>query len=52
MIYPFSHECQWSGPYYVWSSNQVDEAPPPDCKPVWECSICGASKPAQTEERK
>lgn len=39
--YPFNHECQWRGPFYIWSSNKVELAPPPDCEPVECCCICG-----------
>lgn len=46
MFYPFNHECQWRGPFYTWASNQVDEAPPKDCKPVYICGICGAQAAA------
>lgn len=44
LFYPFNHEHQWRGPFYIWSSNQVDEKPPADCRPVWTCCICGARK--------
>lgn len=49
LMYPFNHECVWRGPFYVWSSNQVDMEPPPDCKPVYTCCICGAQRPAHTD---
>jgi hypothetical protein len=48
MNYPFNHECQWRGPFYIWSSNQVDEAPPKECQPVYTCCICGAQSPGGT----
>lgn len=47
-FYPFNHECQWRGPFYIWSSNKVDYEPPKDCKPVYTCCICGAQQPAST----
>ena len=46
MMYPFNHECQWNGPFYFWTSNQTDEAPPKWCKPVYACRICGAQQSA------
>lgn len=54
MMYPFNHECQPRGPFYIWSSNQVDEAPPPGLKPVYTCCICGAQceAPSQEEPRR
>ena len=49
MFYPFNHECQWRGPFYIWASNQVDEAPPKDCRPVYTCCICSAQLPASSD---
>lgn len=46
MLYPFHHECQWRGPFYIWSSNQVGMEPPKDCKPVYTCGICGVQRAA------
>ena len=42
--YPLNHDCLWRGPFYIWTSGQTDAAPPPDCKPVYACCICGARK--------
>ena len=50
LMYPFNHECVWTGPWYIWSSNQVDEAPPPGCEPVYLCEICGAQRPMSTPQ--
>ena len=53
MFYPLNHECEWRGPFYTWSSNQVDEAPPPGCKPIYICRICSAQSPLPDgDERK
>lgn len=49
-MYPFNHECVWRGPFYIWASNQIDEAPPKDCKPVYACCICGAQQAAQPRD--
>ena len=46
LLYPFNHECQWRGPFYIWASNNVEDAPPKDCKPVYTCGICGAQAAA------
>ena len=49
LFYPFNHECEWRGPFYIWASNQVDAAPPKDCKPVYTCCICSAKRPADVQ---
>lgn len=51
LMYPFNHECEWRGPYYIWGSNQIDAAPPKDCQPVYACRICGAQQPAVLPSR-
>lgn len=51
-FYPFNHECQWGGPFYIWSSDRVDESPPKDCQPVYTCRICGAQQLAVVKEAK
>lgn len=48
--YPFNHECQWRGPFYMWASNKVDAAPPQGCEPVYTCGICGAQKSATPDD--
>lgn len=49
-LYPFDHECEWTGPFYIWSSNQVEMTPPKDCKPVYTCRICSAQRPVPSHD--
>ena len=49
MLYPFNHECQWRGPFYIWTSNQTGEAPPKGCIPAYVCCVCGAQQPSPTD---
>lgn len=46
MLYPFNHECAFRGPFYIWTSNDTNNPPPADCKPVYTCMICGAQRDA------
>lgn len=52
-MYPFNHECQWHGPFYIWSSDSAyaNAAPPTDCAPVYLCRICCNQRPAEREAK-